>query len=742
MFKFLKMKKLNKKGSGMATVIVAIALISILASTLMSVTFINYKMKVTNMNTKKTFYSAETALDEVNMGLQDIVSAAVTEAYLFVVSNYSQYDADEKNDKLENLYYDAIYRKLATDVMYDKYKLDVLNGYLKTQAWNATDGYGCIVTSSSNDMITYSKTGIVLKNVEIYCKDANGYTSSIVTDIRLACPSIDFGAVTSLPDILGFSIIADSNLDIKTSAGSTTTIVGDVYGGKIAVYADRADVNPAKAIFKGIVDSGVEQISTIISKRDMSIKNATASFGEFSELWTQTLLADTSDVTLNGTEYIGNDINLKGLNTKLKMTNKLYAYGSSLNEPDSSSAILINGQNTTVDFTGAQIVMIAGHAFVSTGSNNTGNVDGVASTAGDIYTGESIAVKSNQLMYLVPGECIGVSGGKSLYNQNPLTAEQYKRITSSPDIVEVSDEVTVERIGDTLAKYIKHTGYVDEEGHRQTDFETLFVQTNGSTMVYYYMLFENELAANEYFAAYYSNNVQRYTKYLKFYANAINVPDPTAMVRLQTAGNLLEYDGTNSSLLVNTVSDATTKLASTSALYAKQFKSLTIKLLKDYLDASNSLYTDPITNDIVFDNLIDSVTFKQACDEDITRIIRFGDIDVFTVAVNNEIGAPYEYNASISDYDKIHCIIATGDVRISTDFTGIIIANGKVTVDPGVTVTADKSYAQICLRLTDVGGNSVYQYFRDGSAISRSGGKSFGQMDISSLVVYENWSRH
>ena len=54
--------KLNNSGSTMLIVMVTIALISVLATVLMSMSYMNYNMKVTEMNSKKNFYSAEVVL--------------------------------------------------------------------------------------------------------------------------------------------------------------------------------------------------------------------------------------------------------------------------------------------------------------------------------------------------------------------------------------------------------------------------------------------------------------------------------------------------------------------------------------------------------------------------------------------------------------------------------------------------------------------------------------------------------
>lgn len=48
--------KLNNSGSTMLVVVVAISLIAILATVLMSMSYLNYSMKVTELNSKELLY--------------------------------------------------------------------------------------------------------------------------------------------------------------------------------------------------------------------------------------------------------------------------------------------------------------------------------------------------------------------------------------------------------------------------------------------------------------------------------------------------------------------------------------------------------------------------------------------------------------------------------------------------------------------------------------------------------------
>lgn len=83
----------------MIVVIIAMAFIGILASVLMYMSLLNYQMKVNNLKAKDNFYSAETVLDEIRVGMQSRVSESIGEAYQNILLNYDSASMEEKNVK-------------------------------------------------------------------------------------------------------------------------------------------------------------------------------------------------------------------------------------------------------------------------------------------------------------------------------------------------------------------------------------------------------------------------------------------------------------------------------------------------------------------------------------------------------------------------------------------------------------------------------------------------------------------
>jgi len=230
----------SNRGAGLATVIIAGAFVAILGSILLSVSFTNFSMKQTNLQTKDTFYSAEQALDEINVGLQTLISEAISEAYLEVMENYASYDVDKKKDLMESVFFSTIWTSLEeTGSLHTKYNLTKITDLLSTSTWtgNFDTGYGAIVTSDTRSMVSYTDSGVVLKDLKIYYRDQKGYVSIIYTDIRLVLPDLSFATSTVLPNIASYGLIADEGLITGTTG--TNQLSGEIYAGSLlAVGSD------------------------------------------------------------------------------------------------------------------------------------------------------------------------------------------------------------------------------------------------------------------------------------------------------------------------------------------------------------------------------------------------------------------------------------------------------------------------------------------------------------------------
>ena len=97
-------------------VLIMVAFLSILAAILMFAAYGGYRMRLEDKQGKDNFYTAETVLDEINVGLQSEVSDALSKAYQEVMVNYSLYETPTKRgEKLYEIYYKELQKALQLD---------------------------------------------------------------------------------------------------------------------------------------------------------------------------------------------------------------------------------------------------------------------------------------------------------------------------------------------------------------------------------------------------------------------------------------------------------------------------------------------------------------------------------------------------------------------------------------------------------------------------------------------------
>ncbi len=722
------------------TVIIVIGFVAILASILMMTSLINFRMKQINVHAKDSFYSAEQVLDEISLGLQRSISDGLSTSYTEIMTDYAKLSTEEKNDMLQTRYYEYMWNLLQKDATHKTYETDKLYDYLKTSTkWHGDNenGYGAILRaiaadgteSTVGDMITYEKNGIVLKNLVVYYKDVNGYISKIKTDIKLVYPDFDFAASTVLPDIPSYSFIADGGVQITRSAGGNIELEGNVYTDSLKAESTTNKVN--------LTHKGV---SNFIVKHSLDLKNASYTNEGKNELWASDIVAESSNVTLLGNSNIADDLNIKGNGSEIKLGGIYNGFGNSLEDSTKSSAILVNGTDAVLDLSDIKKIQLSGHAYI--GVKNKIKDETKRTGVKDVLTGESLSVKSNQLMYLVPPECIGVmkSTGKSVYKKNPLTNTEYQAIYNKAEITEIDPEIEVAGLGEKLGKYISVVGGVAKA-------QKVFVPTSGQTLVYYYMEFPDEDTANDYFAKYYNCNKETLDQYMSFYAKEITFPNTSSLLRLRIAGNAAKGNETEGyENLPALISDASDKFANASATDSGTFAALCTKMIKSPSELSNLTLPYSETNQVVFENVVN----ETALDEFIANFKTTPGTVTMSDTVEGKDAKAIVTSGNCNVNDKnIHLVIAKGDVSINVDqFSGTILTNGKVTVGTGVKkIEADEELVRTLLRFTQTKDDVVYPIASvmvggtDFIYSSFAGGEEKDSVTLADLVIYENWTK-
>lgn len=196
-------KKLNNSGSAIVTVIVVVAFISILATTILYVSGMNFYMKMTDLHTKESFYEAETALEEIKAFLMTEAAEAGREAYMDVVINYASTDgytryAIYQNQFLERL--NSKWEETRTPVGgTERTYLETLASLITSYPVKPIDPLAECELSldmsvpNAGSMELHSEDGYALLRGVIFTYTKDGYTTVISTDFIISVPEINWG---------------------------------------------------------------------------------------------------------------------------------------------------------------------------------------------------------------------------------------------------------------------------------------------------------------------------------------------------------------------------------------------------------------------------------------------------------------------------------------------------------------------------------------------------------------------
>lgn len=508
------MEKFHKdqKGAAMVLVIVSVALVSLLAIVILTVTMANLRMKIINQRSKENFYSAEVALDEIKTGLEKEISVQMTRAYLNVVENYGNWKAQSENEgksvleqMRKNFVSDYLaglrkeLRKNNNDMSYDVEKL-------KSYLVNAKDAKLSGADGTDDFRLMTTEKGIILKNLKVTYTDNMAYTSVITTDIVLGIPDMEFTMAETIPSFMDFALIADDALSLNS--GSILTVSGNVYGGHGGIY-----LGGGSAL-------NVEASDLVITDKEISMETGSRYRGSTgTTLWCEglTLLGNSVEASLGGRTYIKDDLTVEGSNSKVFMGTEYYGYGNVSDRAAGSSAIVVNGRETTLDMSELNVLMLAGNAFVTTSRSDT------QAKPTDTRTGSSVSVKSDQLAYLIPDTCGELTS-------NPMSSSQFNLLTADSEWKNKILDTPLNALNRTLRDYgVK-------------DIIEYHTSVNGKAQVYLYTDFENTDRAAEYFADFYSDSAdgEEINKYLNLFVSNISSPDN--FTRLDVAGNYLVRD--------------------------------------------------------------------------------------------------------------------------------------------------------------------------------------------------------
>lgn len=791
---FLREQKKNNKGSSIVMVLVVMALLVTLAAIVLSLSLMNYRMKVTNRQSQGNFYTAEAALEEIRMGLSEQMSLAAADAYDATMAEFANLNESGRRQWFQTAYIGALKEALSDGGDAAGYSLSYLSSLIREAEYSEDTKVGAKLTTSPGQNLIYETAdGLILKNVTVTYYGERDYVTEIKTDIVLGFPDINFSQVATMPNLLAYALVAQDSVQIKNAA--VCNVTGNAYlGMQESVIAN--------AVFAA--KSGADSVENQLLISGGTIKGSTnAKINiEGMEVWADGIVNDSSSTEIRNSDvYIKDDLiisnslyHANGARTesKVSISGAYYGYGNVTtavmamenagdadkteqireNPAEYNSSIILNGVNSTLDISGLSAFKLAGNSYI-----NTTEHAGIAAdmNSSDVLMGESLSIRSDQIAWLVPADCIAPESDNG--GVNPMPIQQYSALLDELE-KQYGTGGAKEHLVSMDTRSAKLGGAsLTELGVSGWQIEAQQVVGTTKSMVYVFLKFDSVASANAFFRRYYSEaaNLTKLGEYLDLYAaGGIRLPQEVLEESGDTGfyfnGNLLASDAAKLYVpdTLSGVPEAegtrrTEQMVEEGTSYQNQFAALNTKLMKDY-----SQLLDAERGKTVYENLVTSMVSGESTEYTISggsyrvfvkstgqaAIIVNGDFTVnaanMQAALDSARGTLPEGMTEIPANAKCYVLIASGDIAVEQDFTGLMIAGGTITVaGKNVTLAADAKNAAQALMAENAAGIHAYDYLKNGETYTVSGNQegehktvySAEALDMMDYVLFANWTK-
>lgn len=689
------------------------------------------------------------------------------------------------------------------------------------------------VTNLMNDgpVIVYNGSVIELHNVRVSYTDEKGYVSVIETDIILETPKINFANVLTIPQLESYSLVASGGIydgyvrdavSMKPTVGggpASTVITGNVFGGEDGVFVNGVS---AQISFEQKAGDDASRVYTLTADSVNAISGRTATdvnrerpaqypsvkIDDSYEVWAGDLYADSATLDIAANCFVQDDLTTDGTYPGVYLSGDSYSgYGSATGTAAANSAILINGAHTTLDMYNLKQLELAGHAYVGSIHYNANEEDATlgdyipdleeyaekkaelekaAAEKGttlpkdeyeknedDVLMGQSIAVKSDQILYMVPTECMGYDGDSQILGKNPMTYDEYVKLTTTYEPqLDINGNIMTDENGIVYSDELRYDvvrldvvmnkvgGSINSYG---ANYVPVFRRVSGDILVYYYIAFSSDDKANEFFQDYYREDPEAFERYMDSYVDTYRI-NPNIVARgstsLSIAGNMLYKSGNNYIMKEDTLDEeleafeAIAQNRETNGLYYRNLSKYLMKTTDD-LAAGQIMNT-------VFDNIaVSAAEYDVQVTNGTFMTYKDTDDKVVALVINNKNKGVFDFSSSNSqltgvNLSDIHLIIVNGDIRVDVvDYDGLIFAGGDIYIGPrNKTIDYDASLVPLAMTAKNSNGSYVFEVIQNGVAYANTLGTTDAELlaaieqqreaDVvraADLVRFVNWTK-
>ena len=807
----------DKRGAALIYVIVAAAIIILLGAATTATAFVNLKSMQISEKSNTNFYNADAVMNMISSGLESDISKAYEEAYQYVVENWNTNEQQQNMADVQKIFDDRFVLGLDELIQDTKtytwyYSLERIQEYVDAVTLNQGNIRYTISAVQGNNFIDRTMTVIedgkvkkegtlILRNLHVTYEDDNGYFDEITTDIKITIPKIDLTNPTQNPhklDAFVFShgLYVGQNTENVKSNAPFLKIEGNTYINhkknvteivRIDDYANVELIIPEQVIISGDIFTEQGSRLTIIPQDNKG--------QALPDIWFDNLeVGRNATITMNGRSHIYDDLTIKGASATVKLSGEYYGFGNewtkdynemTANRSTVSSAIIVNGAKTTLDIRELDRLVLAGSSYLSTNKNNSGSAFSSFDSA-SIRQGESIAVKSNQLAYLVDEKEFNFSGPNAVYMpSNPMSYDEYKDFINTnydeyvgDGIVDFSTRESVilsKILNEKLSYKIPGSNQDATYSHFRATIKPVYSASERA--VYLFLNFKTKEEASKYFQMVYHGNTlmsQRVRYYATQYISSLQLNSDTDFkatdryinpdVKLYTSEVLTNdsmWFGSDKNYYVadetSTTIDGTAQslynlYMGTNGLREKYKynKFINSSQLTDFVNKgkSNTAKTDETTNnELEYLPDVNGVRLSGTSQS----------VDAYIIDNGNGKGDTFK---TPEDGGK-GIIVASGGVEICGNWSGTIIANGTVYCYDGnyktnqpKTITIDKNCINAALPLyfsamheskdTLYCVNNIF-IGHENDVINRATDNNDNYVDgdiIANCITYSNWNKY
>ena len=228
----------NNRGAALVSVMIAVAFVTILASSLLYITYTNYQMKVMNLESKNNFYETNGELTKVTSTFRNnIVKATNPKTEIL---NFCPEDALGAKDTTRYSVVDVV--KLAYPSATGNANSATITQGSDTFTFTSTNNN----FSAINDPLNNTITIYTLRDFQVTQKNASGYENKVKTDIVLKVQEVPTGKDAG--GVGEFSMLMDGTLDVNTSNFGCLSLYGNTF---VSSYDGSVDTHGAYYVKPG-----------------------------------------------------------------------------------------------------------------------------------------------------------------------------------------------------------------------------------------------------------------------------------------------------------------------------------------------------------------------------------------------------------------------------------------------------------------------------------------------------------